>query len=197
MPAHHHRHQHGVMSGWIVRPYDLVVGGVLMRGTYRRIAEHLTTGIVSGGRVLDVGTGPGRLVEAISRRRDDLQVIGIDPSSDMITRARRRTRTLPNVQVRMASAEDLPFEEESVDAVVSSLSSHHWADRVVALDEQARVLRPGGRLWLVDLASHLPDGIRDEVHDAGLRITDADKEVLGAAHRRLVLITARKPLAAA
>lgn len=185
------------MSGWIVRPYDLVVGGVLMRGTYRRIAEHLTTGIVSGGRVLDIGTGPGRLVEAISRRRDDLQVIGIDPSSDMITRARRRTRTLPNVQVRMASAEDLPFEEESVDAVVSSLSSHHWADRVVALDEQARVLRPGGRLWLVDLASHLPDGIRDEVHDAGLRITDADKEVLGAAHRRLVLITARKPLAAA
>lgn len=190
------------MSGWVVRPYDLLVGGVLMRGTYQRIAEHLTTGIVSGGRVLDVGTGPGRLVEAISRRRDDLQVIGIDPSSDMITRARRRTRTLPNVQVRMASAEDLPLEDESVDAVVSSLSSHHWADRVVALDEQARVLRPGGRLWLVDLASHLPDGIRDDVHDAGLRLTDsegpdADQEVLGVARRKLVLITARKPLAAA
>lgn len=172
-----------------------------MRGTYRRIAEHLTTGIVSGGRVLDIGTGPGRLVEAISRRRDDLQVIGIDPSSDMITRARRRTRTLPNVQVRMASAEDLPWEDESVDAVVSSLSSHHWADRVIALDEQARVLRPGGRLWIVDLASHLPDGIRDEVHDTGLRLTDTDsddgKEILGAARRRLVLITARKPLAAA
>lgn len=173
-----------------------------MRGTYRRIAEHLTTGIVSGGRVLDIGTGPGRLVEAISRRREDLQVVGIDPSADMIQRARQRTRALPNAQVRMASAEDLPLEDGSVDAVVSSLSSHHWADHVAALDEQARVLCPGGRLWLVDLASHLPDGIRDHVHDAGLRLTDsdipdADKEVLGFARRKLVLITARKPLAAA
>ena len=190
------------MSGWIVRPYDLIVGGVLMRGTYRRIAEHLTTGIVSGGRVLDVGTGPGRLVEAISRRREDLQVIGIDPSADMITRARQRTKAQPNVQVRMASAEDLPLDDDSIDAVVSSLSSHHWADRIAALDEQARVLRPGGRLWIVDLASHLPDGLRDDVHDAGLRLTDADLtnadlEVLGVARRKLVLITARKPLAAA
>ena len=190
------------MSGWIVGPYDLFIGGVLMRGTYRRIAEHLTTGIVSGGRVLDIGSGPGQLVEAISRRRDDLQVIGIDPSADMVTRARRRTRALPNVQVRMASAEDLPLEDESVDAVVSSLSSHHWADRVIALDEQARVLRPGGRMWIVDLASHLPDQIEDQVADTGLRLTDTDsthttEEVLGPARRRLVLITARKPLAAA
>ena len=190
------------MSGWIVRPYDLFVGGVLMRGTYRRIAEHFTTGILSGGYVLDVGCGPGRLVEALSKRRQDLQIIGIDPSTDMITRARQRTRTLPNAQVRIASAEDLPLEDESVDAVVSSLSSHHWADRTAALDEQTRVLRPGGRLWIVDLAGHLPDGIRDQVYDAGLRLTDSDNpdtslEVLGAARRKLVLITARKPLAAA
>src|SRR6478735_1515831 len=127
MPSpHSHHHQHGIMAGWVVGPYDWFVGGILMRGTYRKIADGLTAGVPDGGRVLDVGTGHGRLVADIAQRRPGLEVIGIDPSADMLIRARRRTATLANARVQLASAEDIPLEDESVDVVVSSLSSHHW-----------------------------------------------------------------------
>ena len=76
-------------------------------------------------------------------------------------------------------------------------SSHHWADSADALAEQARVLRPGGRLWVLDLASHLDDDLSAEVTAAGLRLTDEDAAPRGVVGRRLVLISARKPLAAA
>lgn len=195
MPAHHH--QHGIMAGWVVRPYDWLVGGVLMRGTYQRVADGLTVGIPDGGRVLDIGTGPGRLVAEIARRRPGLDVVGIDPSSDMLIRARRRTAGLENARAVLASAEDLPFEEASVDAVVSSLSSHHWTDAAAALAEQARVLAPGGRLWVLDLASHIDHDLGAMVAAAGLRATDDDPGLSGVAARLLVLLSARKPLAAA
>lgn len=185
------------MAGWVVRPYDWFVGGVLMRGTYRRIADGATVGIPDGGRVLDVGTGPGRLVAEIAGRRPGLDVVGIDPSADMLARARRRTAGFENARAVLAAAEDLPFEDGSIDAVVSSLSSHHWADAGAALAEQARVLRPGGRLWVLDLASHLDEDLGETIADAGLRLTDDDPGLPGLAGRRLVLLSARKPLSAA
>jgi len=197
MPTHHHPHQHGVIGGWVVRPYDWFVGGVVMRSTYRRIAEAVTVGVPDGGRVVDVGTGPGRLVAEIARRRPGLDVTGIDPSQDMLVRARSRTAGVPRTRVLPGTAEDLPFENESVDAVVSSLSSHHWADTAEALAEQARVLRPGGRLWVVDLRSHLDEDLGDEITAAGLRLSDDDLRLVGPVGGRLVCLAARKPLAAA
>ena len=185
------------MTGWVVRPYDWFVGGVVMRGTYRRIAAALTAGVADGERVLDVGTGPGRLVAEIARRRPGLEVIGVDPSEDMLVRARARTSRLANARVVLASAEDLPFEDESVGAIVSSLSCHHWSDPAEALAEQARVLRPGGRLWVLDLASRLDDDLSAWVTAAGLRLTDDDAGLAGAVGRRLVLVSARRSLAAA
>jgi ubiquinone/menaquinone biosynthesis C-methylase UbiE len=195
--SHQHGHQHGPMTGWMVRTYDWFVGGVVMRGTYRRIAAGLTADVRDGERVLDVGTGPGRLVAEIARLRPGLEVIGIDPSEDMLLRARSRTSRLANARVVLASAENLPLEDASVGAIVSSLSSHHWAESAAALAEQARVLRPGGRLWVLDLASHIDDDLSSEVTAAGLRLTDDDAALKGVVGRRLVLVSARKPLAAA
>lgn len=185
------------MTGWVVGPYDLFVGGVLMRGTYRRIADGLTVGIPDGGTVLDIGSGPGRLIAEIARRRPGLEVVGVDPSADMLTRARRRTASLANARAVLAPAEDIPLDDDSVDVVVSTLSSHHWADSAEALAEQHRVLCPGGRLWVVDLASHLDEGLVDRVSAAGFRVTDDDPGWSPGAARRLVLVSARKPLEAA
>ncbi|MDN5770392.1 MAG: class I SAM-dependent methyltransferase [Microlunatus sp.] len=192
----HGDHRHGVISGWIVRPYDLFVGLVL-RGTYRRIAESLTAGIAPGGRVLDIGTGPGHLVEAIARRRPELTVTGVDPSADMLRQADRRLTGLPNAHTLQAAAEDLPSASDSIDVVVSTLSSHHWADPAAALAEQSRVLTPGGRLWLFDLTSHLAADIADQIEAAGLVRSDEDAGLSGFVARRLRLLAAQKPLSAA
>jgi ubiquinone/menaquinone biosynthesis C-methylase UbiE len=147
------------IDGWGSRVYDLLVGRVFMRGFYRRIAAEVAATAPAGGAVLDAGTGPGRLLVEVARRRPDLQVTGIDLSDDMVTIARRnatRAGVATRVEVRQANVAGLPFADGSFDLVVSSLSMHHWGAVAPAITELARVLRPNGSLWIYDLRS-LPD----------------------------------------
>lgn len=147
------------IDGWGSKTYDLLVGRGLLRGFYRRIAADIAATAPSGGAVLDAGTGPGRLLVEVARRRSDLHITGIDLSDDMVAIAQRnvehagqRTR----VEVRRANVADLPFADGSFDLVVSTLSMHHWGAVPPAVAELARVLRPGGSLWIYDLRT-LPD----------------------------------------
>jgi len=94
-----------------------------------------------GQRVLDVGTGPG--ITAAAARARGADVVGIDFSEPMVEEARRRH---PNVTFQVASADDLPFDEDSFDAVVGNFVFHHLGDPGRVLQEARRVLRPGGRV---------------------------------------------------
>ena len=73
--------------------------------------------------------------------------MGVDPAAQMVSEA---TRLNPKATFKLASAEILPFPDQSADIVLSSLSFHHWADHQQGLYEIARVLRPGGYLCLAD-----------------------------------------------
>lgn len=180
------------MTGWIVAPYDLLVGRVVMRRTYRRVAETISRELPAGGAVCDVGTGTGRLVLALARRRPDLSITGIDPSADMLERARRNADGLSRVRFLEAPAEAIPLEDASCDAVVSTLSSHHWANLPAAVNEQGRVLRSGGRFWLYDLRRELSDELPAAVAAAGLRVEPAESGLAGLNARRLRLLAAVK-----
>jgi ubiquinone/menaquinone biosynthesis C-methylase UbiE len=93
-------------------------------------------------------------------------VVGIDPSADMVGHATDRIRAAGlsgRAETRVATAEDLPFPDESFDAVVSTLSSHHWADPAAAVAEQARVLRPDGHLWAFDLRGVAPKAVPEAI----------------------------------
>jgi len=121
---------------------------------YRAVARQVLTALPRAGRVLDVGTGPGRLLVQLARQRPDARLVGIDPSRDMAAHAIRHAADAGvsgRVDTVVAAAEALPFINDSFDAVVSTLSAHHWADQACAVAEQARVLRPGARLLVVDL----------------------------------------------
>lgn len=98
------------------------------------------------GIVLDIGCGSGVLTHdlAVSGRA----VVGIDPSVAQLRRLRRRAMPIPSAA---ASATALPFASGSFDAVVSSCSIKHWPDLEGGLVECARVLRPGGRLVVVEI----------------------------------------------
>jgi ubiquinone/menaquinone biosynthesis C-methylase UbiE len=181
------------MSGFIVRPYDLLIGGLLMRGTYAALTGLLAGLVPTGGTVVDVGTGPGRVPVLLARRRSDLTVIGVDPSADMLERARRRAAGTSTVQFIEAGAESLPLDDGSIDAVLSSLSSHHWADRSAALSEQVRVLKPGGRFWLVDLKRHLAEDMLAAVVRSGLSLLDEPSPLGRGGRRRFAVIAAVKP----
>ena len=113
-------------------------------------------GITAGQRVLDVACGTGVLARTVAARVGaGGQVIGLDANRDMLTVARRLDATIEWIDGR---AEALPLPDASVDAVVSQFGLMFFDDRVAALREMQRVLRPGGRLAVAvcDAVEHSP-----------------------------------------
>jgi SAM-dependent methyltransferase len=98
-------------------------------------------GLVPGQRAIDVGCGPGALTSVLVERLGPAAVAAIDPSVPFVNAVRAR---YPGVDVRLASAEAIPFPDAGFDAAFAQLVVHFMADPVGGLREMARVTRPGG-----------------------------------------------------
>lgn len=147
------------IDGRASRLYDLIFARWPLRGLYRHVATEAAAVLPPGGTALDAGTGPGRLLVELARRRPDVRLTGIDLSTDMVAIAERNVRRAGHaaqVEVRAADVAALPFPDAAFDLVVSTLSMHHWGAVAPAMTELARVLRPGGVLWIYDLRT-IPD----------------------------------------
>ena len=125
-------------------------------------------------RVLDIGCGPGAAV----RRAADMVVagsaVGVDRAEPMVQIARRRSRSRPNVDFRVGSAEALPFPDGSFTVVWTAHSFHHWADRAAGLAEMRRVLDDGGRALILEqdgkkhgLTETEADGVAADLDETG------------------------------
>jgi ubiquinone/menaquinone biosynthesis C-methylase UbiE len=127
----------------------------LMHGLYERVAADVAAaGLHDGARVLDVGTGPGRVPLAIAQASPALRVEGLDLSAEMIAQARRNAADAgldDAVRFTVGDVADLPYPDATFDLVVSTMSQHHWRDAAAGLRELRRVLRPTGRVWIYDL----------------------------------------------
>jgi SAM-dependent methyltransferase len=114
-----------------------------------RFAEPLAVQFVAladvgpGQRALDVGCGPGALTAQLVDRLGPAAVSAVDPSEPFVAAARAR---FPDVDVQRASAEHLPFADDSFDVALAQLVVHFMADPVAGLAQMARVTRPGGRV---------------------------------------------------
>ncbi len=106
------------------------------------------------GRVLDIGTGTGALLEVLAPRIDS--GLGIDASRQMLALARARLAKpgLGHCAVRLGDMYRLPLPDAAFDLVVLQMILHYAEDPAAAMAEAARVLRPRGRLLVVDLAAH-------------------------------------------
>jgi SAM-dependent methyltransferase len=101
-------------------------------------------GIKPGDQVLDVACGTGVLARALAGRVAPAgSVVGLDLNAGMLEVAQRRA---PGLRWEKGRAEELPFDSDGFDAVVSQFGLMFFEDRVAALQEMLRVLRPGGRL---------------------------------------------------
>ena len=107
-----------------------------------------------GERLLDIGTGTGRVLELLAPRFG--QALGVDASKQMLALARARLakRELHNCSVRLADMYRLPLADASFDTAVLQMVLHYAEDPAGAVAEAARVLSPGGRLIVIDLAAH-------------------------------------------
>ena len=101
------------------------------------------TGVRRGDRVLDVGCGPGVLTAPLVELCGAENVAAVDPSAPFVAAARH---SFPGVDVREASAEGLPFDDDAFDAALAQLVVHFMADPVAGLREMGRVTRPGGNV---------------------------------------------------
>lgn len=100
--------------------------------------------IASGDRVLDVACGTGVVArEAAGRVAAPSQVTGVDINEGMLAVAQR---IQPEIDWRQGDATELPFDDENYDVVMCQFSLMYFSDRIAALKEMVRVLKPGGRL---------------------------------------------------
>jgi ArsR family transcriptional regulator len=127
--------------------------------------------------ILDLGTGTGRILELLARR--GRRLVGIDKNREMLRCARVRLETmgLANCSVRLADIYDLPFSDGEADAGIVYQVLHFLEQPKAALAEAARVLKPNGKLIVVDFAPHGLEFLRDE--HAHLRLGFASEEIAG------------------
>ena len=137
--------------------YDTLVGTAL-EGFYARVANEVAAAY-PGGKVLEVGSGPGRLAVRLAREAPGMTLTGVDISDAMVERAARRAAEgaglTERVLFEVGDVGALPFADQEFDAVVSTLSLHHWPDPARGLSEIHRVLKPGGGARIYDLAHWL------------------------------------------
>jgi ubiquinone/menaquinone biosynthesis C-methylase UbiE len=149
-----------------------------MRAGY--FTEHMRDAAIAkahlppGALVADVGTGTGFVVRGLAPLA--AKVIGFDTSAEMLAVARHNLAGFPNVELRQASGDRLPWPDRSLDGVFANMYLHHAPNPPAAIQEVVRVLRdpdpatgrPGGVLCITDLDAHDHTWQREQMADRWL-----------------------------
>ncbi len=127
---------------WFASVYDRMQASA-ERTFMKRVREEIVRG--ARGRVLEVGAGTGASFPYYNNHTEE--IVATEPDPYMLARAKRRAERLGRpIELRQAAAEDLPFEDDSFDSVVSTLVMCSVDDAPRALSEVRRVLKPSGEL---------------------------------------------------
>lgn len=100
--------------------------------------------------VLDVACGTGELERLLVQNNPAQNIAGVDISEQMLTQAMQKLKAYPSVSFKVGTASDLPFSDRSTDIVVSANAFHYFPHPETALAEMQRVLRPGGKIVILD-----------------------------------------------
>lgn len=110
--------------------------------------------------VLDIGTGPAWLLLALQKFLPNGAFSGVDISPAMVAEAKRNLQKVNQhieIEIKVGSAESLPYPDKSFDCIVSTGSLHHWKNAVAGLNEVYRVLKNGHTAYIYDLVRTLPN----------------------------------------
>jgi ubiquinone/menaquinone biosynthesis C-methylase UbiE len=146
----------GRETSWLFDLGAEIYGWFTNQRVWRASCAGLTAHLPDGERLLiaDIGCGPGVSAIELARARPGATVVGLDVAPRMLGEARRRLRSsdLPPGRVRLVrgDAARLPFRSEAVDALTGHSLLYQLPDRGAALAEALRVLRPGGRLVVME-----------------------------------------------
>lgn len=156
----------GMGKPWLLPFYDLFSRRVGARALHERAAA--LADVAPGQSVLDVGCGTANLALTVLRAQPAARVTGLDPDAGALrVAARKATRRRVPITLVQGFADRLPNGDGSLDHVVSALALHHVPEegRVLFAREALRVLRPGGKVTIVDFGGAGGEGAAD--HAAG------------------------------
>ncbi len=144
----------GAMFDGIARRYD-VLNRLMSFGLDRRWRRRavVACGLVAGGKALDLATGTADVALEILRQQPESHVVGFDPSAQMLAVGERKVAAAGlagHITLQQGKAETLPFASDSFDAAIIAWGIRNVADRPAALREMARVVRPDGRVVILE-----------------------------------------------
>ena len=143
---------HGIQGEFIVAEYDQMQQNLRDKG-FMATDALLDSGITAG-HALEIGHGPGYLGLEWLKHTQDTSLTGLDISPDMQALAQKNAESYgfsERTIYRLGNCNQLPFDDNSFDAVFTNGSLHEWEDPRGAFDEVWRVLKPGGRYFISDL----------------------------------------------
>jgi ubiquinone/menaquinone biosynthesis C-methylase UbiE len=128
--------------------------------------------------IADLGAGDGTF--SLLLAQSATRVIAVDSSAKMLEVGREQAQRhgIENIEFRPGDMEELPIEDRAVDLVFFSQSLHHALHPARALQEAARILRPGGRIAILDLAKHRFEEARELYADEWLGFSEAELEAM-------------------
>ena len=141
--------------------------------SWKGLAEAMLK-ILNYDTVADLGAGEGTLSQLIAQRAK--KVIAIDSSEKMVEFGQKlaKENELPNLEYRLGDIESPPIDDSSVDLAILSQALHHAEHPPKALSEAHRILKPGGRLIVLDLLQHTFEKARELYFDTWLGFPEAE-----------------------
>jgi ubiquinone/menaquinone biosynthesis C-methylase UbiE len=149
----HQRHDYmpAAQHDALLPTYDLLSRVLGIGKAHQTLLERAE--LADGQRVLEIGSGTGNLTLRAKRASPGAELVGVDPDPLALARAQRKLHGERGIRFDHGYAQKLPYADGEFDRVLSSLMLHHLDSdaKAAALAEAFRVLRPGGRLHLVDV----------------------------------------------
>jgi ArsR family transcriptional regulator len=145
--------------------------------SWKSLAEALLR-LMPAMTVADLGAGEGSFALLLSQRA--VRVIAVDTSAKMIEVGREEAQRngVKNVEFRQGDMEEIPIGDGEVEVVFFSQSLHHALHPERAVEEAARILAPGGRVVILDLAKHRFEEAREMYADEWLGFSEAELEAM-------------------
>jgi ubiquinone/menaquinone biosynthesis C-methylase UbiE len=185
----HHSHDYMPAAGHdaFLPGYDLATRLFGFRRVHDRLIGQAE--LADHHRVLEIGCGTGNLTILAKKTHPSIDVTGSDPDPLALKRAQRKAARMAGIRFERGYAQQLPYADGAFDRVLSSMMLHHLDSdaKTAAADEVFRVLRPGGRLHVVDMGGNMTarDGVAARLvmrsHHAAGNLGDAIPRLLRTA----------------
>jgi ubiquinone/menaquinone biosynthesis C-methylase UbiE len=137
------------MPGFAARLYDNLTSVKGVNKSFEEIAGFIGNSLEQG-KLLDIGTGPGRLLLEINKRIPQINLYGIDISASMLDVAKHSLKDLKNIDLRVGNITQTDYKDGFFDCIVSTGSFYNWDTPIKGLNEIHRILKSGSTAYIFD-----------------------------------------------